>query len=58
MIILWHKVYDGFESFSDYWRDVDEAVQPDFNPEMKKVPGEFQGKIRVTIEYEPAEGEA
>lgn len=54
--VLWQKTYHGFEDFSDYWRDTHEAVDSDFNPEMKSIPGEFQGKVKVTIEYIP-EGE-
>jgi hypothetical protein len=49
---IWQKTYHGFEDFSDYWRDVDEAVNPDFNAVMKEIPAEFQGKITVTITYE------
>lgn len=53
--LIWQKTYHGFEDFADYWRDVDEAVNPDFNLEMKSIPGEFLGKIKVTITYEPTE---
>lgn len=49
--IIWQKDYEGFEDLSDYFRDTDEAVDPRFNPNMAEIPGEFQGTIRVTIEY-------
>lgn len=57
-IDIFDKTYHGFEDFFDYWRDVDEAVDKDFNSAMGSVPGEFQGKMRVTITYEPAECES
>lgn len=53
--VIYKKEYHGFEDFSDYWRDMDEAVRPEFNAAMKDIPGEFQGTIRVTIEYVPEE---
>jgi hypothetical protein len=56
-MILWQKDYHGFEHFSDYWRDVEEAVSPNFNASMDKLPAEFQGTVRVTITYEPAPSE-
>lgn len=52
MRILFDKTYHGFEDFSDYFRDVYEAVDSDFDPEMRSVPGEFRGRIRVLITYE------
>jgi len=51
--LLFTQVYHGFEAFADYFRDVHEAVDADFNPAMKDIPGEFQGKVTVTITYEP-----
>jgi hypothetical protein len=53
MIMLFTKTYHGFEHFYDYFRDVHEAVDPAFNPAMKGIPGEFQGKVTVTVTYEP-----
>jgi hypothetical protein len=52
--VVYENSYDGFESFSDYWRDMDEAIQDDFNPKVKGIPGEFQGTFKVTITYTPA----
>lgn len=52
---LYNKTYHGFENFSDYFRDVHEAVDPRFNPLMKDLPGEFQGKITVILTYEEDE---
>jgi hypothetical protein len=57
-VILFQKDYLGFESFSDYWRDVEEAVSPNFNMAMENLPAEFQGTVRVTISYEPAPSES
>jgi hypothetical protein len=52
---IWERTYHGYEDFSDYWRDVHEAVDPVFNPAMKQIPGEFSGRIVVTVTYEPSE---
>lgn len=50
--VVYTKTYDGFEEFSDYWRDMHEACLYEFNPEWVGIPGAFQGKVTVTIEYE------
>jgi len=50
---IFDKTYDGFEDIYDLGRDVHEAFDPRFNPKAAGIPGEFQGKIRVTITYEP-----
>lgn len=50
--VVFDRTYHGFEDFADYFRDVHEAVDPDLNPRMKGIPGEFQGRIRVTVTYE------
>ena len=53
---IYSQEYSGFESFYDYFRDVHEAVDPDFNDKMKDIPGEFRGTITVKITYtEPTE---
>lgn len=49
--IIWQKDYEGFESLYDYFRDTDEAMDARFNSNMAEIPGEFQGTMRVTIEY-------
>ena len=49
--IIWQKDYEGFESLYDYFRDTDEAMDARFNPNMIEIPGDFQGTMRVTIEY-------
>lgn len=49
--IIWQKDYEGFEDLYDYFRDTTEAMDPTFNPNMAEIPGEFQGTMRVTIEY-------
>ena len=54
MKVLFEKTYHGFEHFADYFRDVHEAADSDFNPVMKTIPGEFQGKIKVVITYQDA----
>jgi hypothetical protein len=53
--VLFQKSYDGFEVSSDVWRDFDEAFDRRFNPPIEQLPGEFQGKLTVTITYEPSE---
>ena len=51
--VIWQHRYHGFESLSDLDRDVMEALDDRFNEKAKEVPGEFQGTIKVTIEYFP-----
>jgi len=51
--ILLQKEYHGFES-------IDELINgEDFCYALEKsdIPGEFQGTLKVTVEYVPAEGE-
>jgi hypothetical protein len=55
MTVVFHKNYNGFESLQDYHRDISEAIDSDFNPVMKMIPGEFKGTISVTIIYEHKE---
>lgn len=50
-IRIWQKDYVGFESLSDLDRDISEAFDEKFNPAVKQLPGEFEGTLRVTIEY-------
>lgn len=45
--------YHGFESLYDSMRDFDETFDERFNPNMKGIPGEFTGTMRVTVEYFP-----
>ncbi len=52
---IFKKIYHGFESISDLERDVSEALSPDYNENMKGIPGEFQGRMVVTITYEEDE---
>lgn len=47
---VFQKDYDGFESWTDVGRDIDEIWD---NPAMKDIPPEWQGTIRITIEYIP-----
>lgn len=49
---IYEQTYHGFESLSDVWRDVSEAFDERYNPQMKGIPGEFQGRVKVTITYE------
>jgi len=51
--IKFEKTYHGFEAVSDLGRDIDEMWQY----ELKDIPGEFQGTIKVTVEYIPSEDE-
>ncbi len=41
------KTYHGFEDIYDLERDISEM----WFYELKDVPGEFTGKLKVTIEY-------
>jgi hypothetical protein len=52
MKTIFEKTYHGFEDMSDIFRDVEEAVDPAFNPKMKDIPGEFQGRMKVVITYD------
>lgn len=49
---LFEKVYHGFEDIYDLSRDVMEAFDERINPNAKDIPGEFKGKVIVTIIYE------
>jgi hypothetical protein len=53
--VIWSHKYHGFESLSDLERDITEAFDDRFNPAAKVIPGEFQGTVKVTIEYTPEE---
>jgi len=48
--VIFNQRYD-WESLCDVYRDVSEAVDVTFNPEMEGIPGEFSGEIVVTIRY-------
>jgi len=50
--VIFEKEYHGFEDIYDMSRDVMEAFDADFNDEVKDLPGEFQGTVKVTITYE------
>jgi hypothetical protein len=51
--VIWQHNYHGFESISDLDRDISECLDDRFNEKAKGIPGEFQGTIRVTVEYFP-----
>lgn len=51
--VVWEKEYEGFESTSDIerdiselWRDVDDNLPANF-----VIPGDFQGRMTITITY-------
>lgn len=48
---VFEKEYYGFESLYDMERDVSEAIEYS----DVKIPGEFQGTIKVTITYDDSE---
>lgn len=48
---IYNREYNGFESFYDYFRDVHEAVDPDFNDKVRGIPCEFKGTFTVKITY-------
>lgn len=56
-MILLKKEYHGFESFYDYFRDVQEICEFPEDNGFKKVKGEFQGTVKVTVEFIPEEGD-
>jgi hypothetical protein len=56
-MILLNKSYYGFESFYDYFRDVAEICEFPEDKEFKKIKGEFQGAVRVLVEFFPADGD-
>ena len=55
MLKIYEKDYIGFESLYDIQRDVYEALDPKFNPNIESVPEEFNGTIKLTMEYIPNE---
>lgn len=46
--------YHGFESFYDFYRDMEEIFEP-WNKEFSELDGEFQNTIKVTVEVLPLE---
>lgn len=54
---IWSKDYHGFESLYDLERDISECLDKDFNPQAKLLPSEFNGIVRVVIEYLPSKEE-
>jgi hypothetical protein len=55
-MVIFKKEYDGFEDSADVYRDVSEAMDADFTPVWKDIGGEWQGKLKITIEYVNEEG--
>ena len=55
----WLKIsesnYHGFGALSDAQRDLQENIKGCFNPKANAIPGEYQGTVKVTIEYLPSE---
>lgn len=56
-MILLEKEYNGFEEFYDYFRDISEICDFPQDSDFKKVRGEFQGTVKVKVEFIPAEGD-
>jgi len=52
MAIIFEKEYHGFEDSADIVQDVQEMLDPRFNPEMESIPPEFQGTIKIVVTYE------
>jgi len=52
-MIVFKRDYNGFESIDSLINGEDFC----YALEKSKIPGEFQGTLKVTVEYEPAEGE-
>jgi len=55
--LIYENKYEGFESLFDWDRDMSEAIDEDYNEELKKlnIPGEFQGTFIVKVWYEDEE---
>lgn len=54
MKIKFEKEYHGFESINELCNGEDICWWLEHEA---KIPGEFQGTLKVTITYEPADGE-
>lgn len=50
--IIFEKTYYWFEELYDIERDVSEAINVRFNPEMNGISPESQGAMKVIITYE------
>lgn len=50
--VIFEKTYYGFEDIYDMDRDLSEMWDERFNEKVKDIPGEFQGNVKVTVEYE------
>lgn len=55
--VIYQKEFVGWESLSDWDRDMSEAIQSDYNSDAGALNGEFTGTVKVTIEYIPGENE-
>lgn len=47
---IFTKEYD-WESLYDFWRDMHECLDPNLNPKMVDIDGEFPGTIKVEVSY-------
>lgn len=52
-IILLEKTYHGFEDSYDYFRDASEVFDFPEDDLFKKIKGEFSGKLKVKVWFEP-----
>jgi hypothetical protein len=50
--VIFKEEYHGFEDVYDLPRDIEEMWDERFNPLVKGISGEFQGTVKVIIEYE------
>lgn len=50
--VIFEKEYYGFEDISDLERDMIEAFDPKYNKRAEKIPGEFEGTVKITVTYE------
>ena len=51
--VVFEQKFESWESLSDWDRDMTEALDQDYNPAMKGIPGEFDGTFHVVITYTP-----
>lgn len=52
-IEIFNKTYEGFEDIFDLDRDISEMWNPEMNPLVKDIPAEFQGSVKVRVQYVP-----
>jgi len=57
-VVVFYKTYFGFEDAYDLDRDIAEMWEYAESESVKKIPGEYKGKLEVSIKYYPTLEEA